>query len=154
MDSEVKKIVEINGCKFEVDLSQARKIEDFKVGDKVKILKKGYSDSYTVYPAVIIGFEWFQTLPTITIAYLVMDYNGAKIEFLYYNQNTKDYEISHTNNIELLMEPSDVLQKMNKEIAQKEAEILQIKDRQKYFLLNFGKYFNEFTTEKLNEMIK
>ena len=149
-----KKIVEINGCKFEVDLSTARKIEDYKVGDKVKVLHKQYGDSYKVYPAVIVGFEWFNTLPTITVAYLVLEYKEAKIEFLYFNERTKDFELSHAQNEELLIQPADVLKSMNKEIQAKEAEIQDIKRKQEYFLKCFGKFFNEFTDDKLNEMIK
>ena len=153
MEKEIR-VVEINGCKFEVDLSTAKKIEEYKVGDKVKVLKKGYSDSYNVYPGVIIGFEWFNTLPTITIAYLLLEYKEAKIEFLYFNQNTKDYELSHSQNTELLIEPTDVIKTMNKEILTKEAEIVEIRRKQEYFLKCFGKFFNDFSNEKLNEMIK
>ena len=36
--------VEINGTKFEVDLSKATKVEEFKIGDKVKVLEKTYGD--------------------------------------------------------------------------------------------------------------
>ena len=149
-----KHIVEINGCKFEVDLSTARKIEEYKIGDKVKVLHKQYGDSYKVYPAVIVGFEWFDTLPTITVAYLVLEYKEAKIEFLYFNDRTKDFELSHAQNEELLIQPADVLKSMHKEIQAKEAEIVDIKRKQGYFLKCFGKFFNEFTDEKLNEMIK
>lgn len=153
MENETKKIVEINGCKFEVDLSTARKVEDFKLGDKVKILHKQYGDSYKVHPGVIVGFEWFNVLPTITIAYLVLEYKEAKIEFLYFNEKTKDFEVSHTQNTELLIEPADVMKTMNKEIATMEAQIIEIKRKQSYFLKCFGKYFNEFTNEKLEEMM-
>lgn len=152
---ENKQTVEINGCKFEIDLATAKKVEEFKVGDKVKVLIKGYSDSYDVYPGVIIGFEWFETLPTITIAYLKISYSAATIEFLYYNSNTKDKEISHpSSDAELLIQPSDVISKCNNEITQKEHEIAEIKTKQQYFINNFGKYFSEFSDEKLSEMMK
>ena len=152
MEKEVR-IVEINGCKFEVDLSTARKVEEFKVGDKIKVLKKGYSDTYDVYPGIIIGFEWFETLPTITIAYLKISYSEATVEFLHYNSKTKDVELSHSANQELIIEPSEVISKINKEVAKKEQEILELKAKQKYFINHFGKFFNEFTDEKLKEMM-
>lgn len=153
MEKEIK-IVEINGCKFEVDLSTARKVEEFRVGDKVKVLKKSYNDSYEVFPGIIIGFEWFESLPTITVAYLKIDYSEAKIEFVYYNSKTKDVELSHSQNTELLIEPSEIMAKMNKEIIKKEQEIKEIKTKQGYFLKHFGKFFNEYTDEKLQEMMK
>jgi len=150
-----KKIVEINGCKFEVDLSMARKVEEFKIGDKVKVLIKGYSDTYDIYPGVIIGFEYFETLPTITIAYLKISYSSAEVCFMYYNKNTKDKEISHpSSDAELLIQPSDVMTKINKEIAGKEQEIRELKNKQEYFIKNFGQYFSEFTDEKIIEMMK
>jgi ribosomal protein L19 len=154
MENQNVKVVEINGCKFEVDLATARKVEEFKIGDKVKVLIKVYSDSYDVYPGVIIGFEWFETLPTITIAYLKIGYKEASVEFLYYNEKTKDKEISHvTGDAELLIQPSDVMSKINQEITSKEQEIRELKEKQKYFLANFGKYFNGFSDEKLQEMM-
>lgn len=149
-----RKIVEINGCKFEVDLSTCRKVEEYRVGDKVKVLKKNYGDSYDVFPGIILGFEWFETLPTITVAYLKIDYSEAKIEFLYYNEKTKDIEISHSDNTELLIEPSEIISKMDKTIFQKKQEINEIEQKKIYFLRHFKKYFNEFTDEKLNEMLK
>ena len=148
------KVVEINGCKFEVDLATARKVEDFRVGDAVKVLKKGYGTSYDIYSGVIVGFEWFETLPTITIAYLKMDYSECKIEFIHYNTNTKDVEISHTNNIEMLIQPSDVIGKIDKEISKKKQEISEFEEKKVYFVKNFKKYFNEFTNEKIGEMLK
>ena len=151
---ENKHIVEINGCKFEVDLATAKKVEEFRCGDKVKVLKKIYESRYEVYPGIIIGFDWFKELPTITIAYLVNEYSTMKIEFLYYNSMSKDIEISHTENGELLIQPSEVMSKINSEIEKKLQEISELKQKQSWFLKNFGKYFSEFTTEDLEKMIK
>ena len=62
-------VIEINGSKFDVDFREAKEINTFKVGDKVKVLKKKYLE-HVVYPGIIVGFEQFQKLPTIVIAYL------------------------------------------------------------------------------------
>jgi len=34
---------------MEVDLSQAKVVDQYKIGDNVKVLKKEYSDSYKSY---------------------------------------------------------------------------------------------------------
>ena len=145
--------IEINGTKFEVDLSTAKKIEEFKVGDKVKVLKKEYSDSFKIYPGVIIGFDWFKENPTIVIAYIEIGYKECNIHFLYYNKQSKDVEISHTDNMELLIKPSDVIEKMDKEVEVKKAEIRGIETKKQYFLKNFGQYFKEFVPEELKDLL-
>lgn len=43
---EYKKIVEINGIKMEVDMRHAKTIDTYKIGDRVKVLVKQYSDTY------------------------------------------------------------------------------------------------------------
>ena len=147
-----KQVVEINGTKFEVDLSTATKVEEFKVGDRVKVLEKKYSDSYKIHAGVIIGFDWFETHPTITIAYLDISYSAAEIKFLYYNDATKDIEISHSNNEELFIEPADVIKKLDKEVTEKQNEIRDIQQKKEYFIKNFGEYFKEFQSELLEQI--
>ena len=41
---EEKRIIEVNGIKMEVDLRNAKRIDQFKVGDSVKVLVKSYSE--------------------------------------------------------------------------------------------------------------
>lgn len=43
--SESKRIIEINGVKLDVDLSQCKVVENYKVGDAVKVLVKEYSSA-------------------------------------------------------------------------------------------------------------
>ena len=43
-----KKIVEIDGIKLEIDMRTAKRIDQFKVGDKVKILVKKY-DTFVLF---------------------------------------------------------------------------------------------------------
>src|SRR5690625_1881074 len=95
--SDTKQIIEINGIKMEVDTRYARRIDTFQVGTKVKILLKqdGYGGKDTkVYSGVIVGFEPFDSLPTIVVCYLEIDYSGAHIKFAYVNTATdKKWEI-------------------------------------------------------------
>ena len=139
--------IEIKGVKFEVDMSTAKKVEEFRVGDKVKVLQKTYGDKYEIRPGIIIGFEWFETHPTITIAYLEMDYSGAEIKFLYYNNESTEVEISHTDNMELIVEPADVYKKIADDIQSKELEIEGLKRKREYFKNNFKVYFEDLVEQ-------
>ena len=91
-DADQKRVIEVNGVKLEVDMRYAKRIEELRIGSKVKALNKEYS-SYSVYPGVIVGFEQFEKLPTIVVAYYKTDYSGSDIKFVYYNAETKDTEI-------------------------------------------------------------
>ncbi|MHC4294732.1 MAG: hypothetical protein ACYSTL_04025, partial [Planctomycetota bacterium] len=51
------RVVEINGVKLEVDLRHAKVIDQFRVGDRVKVLKKKYEKVYESHPGAIIGFD-------------------------------------------------------------------------------------------------
>ena len=74
MENENIKTIEINGVKLEVDLRTCRRIDTFKVGDNVKILKKQYNE-YRVYSGVIVDFVNFKERPAIVVAYFDHDYN-------------------------------------------------------------------------------
>ena len=50
MSEDQKRIIEVNGVKLEVDMRYARKIEELRVGSRVKVLIKNYS-RYSVYYA-------------------------------------------------------------------------------------------------------
>ena len=44
-NNEFLREIEIGGIKMQIDLRQAKRIDTFKVGDSVKILKKGDRNS-------------------------------------------------------------------------------------------------------------
>lgn len=88
---ENKTIIEINGIKMEVDLRQAKVIENYKIGDNVRLLVKEY-DGYKVFPAVIVSFDAFTKLPTIVVAYLEMGYQTADLKFAYINSESAKTE--------------------------------------------------------------
>ena len=143
-----KRIVEINGIKMEIDLSQCKVIENYKVGDQVKVLKKDYSD-YKSYPGVIIGFDDFKNLPTIIVAYLVISYSEAKVEFCYFNAQSKDIELCMANALDKLIDKSRALDLLNKEIIKKETELQELHGKKVYFLQNFNMYFGELKASEI-----
>lgn len=140
---ETRRTIEINGVKLDVDLSTAKKVDEFRVGDSVKVLIKNY-DSYQVYPGVIIGFENFKQLPTIAIAYLDVSYSGAEIKFAYFNNNSKDVEIAQSGNMEIPFEAHTVIKKMDQMILAAEQNVRDLKAKKEYFINNFRCYFKNF----------
>ena len=137
-----KRIIEVNGVKLEIDLRTAKRIDTFKVGDSVKVLKKQYSD-YKSYLGMIVGFDEFEKLPTLIVAYLSPEYSSASIEFVYFNSESKDVEICGVNEWDIPYSKSDILEKMNREISKKEEEVRELKQKLNYFTNMFGRYFEK-----------
>lgn len=137
-----KRIIEIEGVKLEVDLRDAKTIEHYKVGDNIKLLKKEYGDDYSVYPAIIVGFEPFEELPTITIVYVKKNYDEVEINFVHFNKQTKGVEICPAGDVtELWFKESDMLDKFQTSIAKLEEDIKTIKKKRDYFKAHFNQYF-------------
>ena len=136
-----KRIIEINGIKLEVDLSTAKRIDEFRVGDNVKVLRKKYNDSFSVDAGVIVEFVNFKELPTMIIATFEMDYSGTKLDFINYNSMTKDVEISLCCEHELKLEKNRVIDKINQEIEKKKNEMDDLIAKRDYFEKYFAKYF-------------
>lgn len=137
-----KKIVEVNGIKMEIDMRFAREITEYRVGDRVKVLVKEYSD-YKSYPGMIVGFENFKERPSIVIVYLKMIYGDADLHFVFLNKDTKDIEVCPMTEDYISINKSSILEKMDKEIFKKQEEIKDLQMKREYFLNNFNKYFNE-----------
>lgn len=135
-------VIEINGVKLEVDLRTAKRVDTIQVGTRVKILKKEYS-SYKVQHGVVIGFEPFKQLPTIIIAAAYVEYNSAKIEFHYFNSETKDLEVVvAVDDDTLAIDKTQFLHHIQTEIKKKETEITELRNRAQYFLDNFKAYWS------------
>jgi len=142
MEKEEKRIVEINGIKIEVDLRTAKRIDEFKVGDNVKILKKD-SSNYEVLAGVIIDFVNFKELPTIQVATFKSNYWGTQIDFLNINARTENIEMCAVSEHELVLEKNRVVDKLNNEIEKKKSELDDIVTKKDYFLKHFSKYFKD-----------
>ncbi len=136
-------IIEINGIKLEVDLRTAKKVEEYRVGDTVKVLKKEYGDSYKSYPGMIVGFDPFKDLPTIIVAYIDHSYSGVEIKFAYLNTQTEGIEICHTDSLDMAVDKGRVVDALDQQIAKKQEEVKDIQHKKDYFLRNFARYFEE-----------
>lgn len=137
-----KTIIEINGVKMEVDLRNAKKIENYKVGDNVKVLIKEY-ESFKSYLGTIIGFDNFKETPTIVIAYLKTDYSEATIKFAYYNSKSKDIELCHLNEWDVPVSKPQVIDRFNILIENKKKEIQEMEQKMNIFERLFGKFFKD-----------
>lgn len=121
---EEKRIIEVNGVKLEVDMRYARRIDEFRVGDTVKVLDKrnGKNEMRT---GTITDFANFKELPTIMVAiYKPGDYwQSPTIEFLPYNSDTEDVEIVGVSSEEIMVSKDTIVDRFNDQIAKKKAEM-------------------------------
>ena len=141
---EEKTVVEIHGIKMEVDMRSAKRIETFKVGDPVKILvKPAYTTDYRSFPGIIVGFDQFQKLPTIVVAYMDVGYTGADLKFEYINAQSKEIEIVSANELDLPVEKNHILAMFDRQIDKAKADYNDALRKRNYFLTQFGRYFAE-----------
>jgi hypothetical protein len=147
MESQEKRIIEIDGIKLEIDLRQAKRIEHYKVGDNVKVLKKSYGGKYDVYPGVILGFTEFASTPTIEIAYLELGYKSAEVHFVAINDKVEDdrkVEIAPLfDGHDLNFKKADVVKALNSEIQASEEATKDLQRKKRYFEEYFAKYFDK-----------
>jgi hypothetical protein len=139
MADEDKTIIEINGVKMEVDLRTAKAVDNYRVGDTVKMLRKEYN-SYAVDYAVIINFTDFKNLPTIEL--LSVDRRGD-VQYRSYNAETKDIEIAPVNDLQIQFDYETITQNLNRIIGEKEKELEEARAKSRAFHEAFGKIFHE-----------
>lgn len=146
MTATERTIIEVNGVKLEVDLRTARRIDEIRIGDTVKVLTKQY-DGHKVSPGVVIGFEPFTQLPTIVVAYVENSWAKAEIKFVYYNSASKDIEIVHAADDDFSLDRADMLARFDREIAGKEREIDAIREQRAYFERHFQQFWSPVTAQ-------
>lgn len=147
---EEKRIVEIDGVKIEVDMRTAKRIDTFAVGDNVKVLCKGYNDSYKVKPGIITDFANFKEKPTIVVA--VFNDGGwsssPNIEFIYIYEGMEDkYEIIFADDEELHLTKDGVVEKFERKIQKKRNEAQDLQNQLDYFNKHFLKKQGEANKE-------
>lgn len=140
-------VIEINGIKLEVDLRTAKRIEELRIGDKVKVLIKNYSDNFDVHPGVIIGFEPFNQMPTIVVAYAVITYGNFELKFLHFNSSTKDHEIIKALDDDIEVSKDDVATIFDRKIAEHERSIAELKEKRDYFMRQFREYWAQVSAK-------
>jgi len=114
---------------------------DHRIGDKVKILKKTYSNTFESFPGVIVGFEAFKQRPCIVVCYLVATYDKCTLHFSYINKDTEDIELVPMLKEEADLDKGEILEMMNVEIQKKQMEVDELVRRRDYVISHFEKYF-------------
>jgi len=141
--SDTNNIIEINGIKFEVDARTAtlRQLSTIAIGAKVKVLKDD-----KVHYGCVIGFEPFQENPVVIVCYLDTSYYSStpELKFLYYSSKSKEQLIVSSEADDAGIERDDVVGKLNRDIAKKQAEIQDLEDKKRYFLSKFKTYWSAF----------
>lgn len=135
-----KRIIEINGVKLEVDLRSARRIDEFRVGDSVKVLDNR-SGKNEMKAGVITDFANFKELPTMIVAvYKAGDYwSKPSIEFITFNSETEGIEIVGVSAEEIIVSRETVVQKFDDEIAKKRDELNDLIIKRDTFVKYFGR---------------
>lgn len=134
---ENKRIIEINGVKLEVDLRHAKRVDTYRVGDRVKVLIKGWDSKYASHPGCIVGFDEFTKLPTITVAYM----NGSTLAFAYLNAQSADAELCAMTEDDVIPARETVLAQFDQQITAKQREMDTLIAQRSYFVNRFGAIF-------------
>ena len=140
---EDKRVIEINGIKMEVDMRSARRVDEFKVGDNVKVLEKSYSN-HKILNGVIVEFVNFKDLPTIQVAVFETSYTGSNIRFININENTTEHEILPASRHEMEIEKEGVIESLEREMQSAMHKYNELKSKRDWFIKYFDKYFGTF----------
>ncbi len=139
-------IIEINGVKLEVDLRHATVVHDnLRIGSKVKLLNKNTYGGSQVFSGVIVAFDCFKSLPSITCAYIKTGYGSdSPLQFAYINANEKcEWELVPSLDEELPIRREQVLEQMDRAIEESDAKSETLRKQRDYFQKMFGAYFGD-----------
>jgi len=142
-----KTVIEVNGIKMEVDMRYARRVDEIRIGDRVKVLiKAGYGEDLSVKPGIVVGFEPFAKLPTIVVAYIDQDWSKAQVKFLHFNSKS-EAEIVHAADEDFHVDRDTIIQRFDRDMAAKQREIETIEEQRRYFETNFRAFWERVEKE-------
>lgn len=136
-------VIEINGVKLEVDMRYAKRIEELRIGSRVKVLDStGYGDA-KVHPGIVVGFEPFATLPTIIIAYIESNYSDVGLKTVSYNAKTEKIEIVASVDDDFSVNKSEVLGWFRRERQKLDEKRAELDAKEQFFLDRFKAYWRD-----------
>jgi len=152
MKNENTMIVEVGGVKMEVDLRHATVIhQNLAVGSKVKLLDKSGYGGATVHPGVIVGFNNFESAPTIIVAYVKISYGeSSPIHFAYINsaeESKKKWDMVPDMDDDMPVARDTVLRSLDRGIEEAQAKLREAMAKREYFLQHFGVYWPELALQ-------
>lgn len=146
-------IVEINGVKMEIDMRHAKvaRVDTLRVGTRVKLMMKQY-DGHKVCGGVVVGFDAFELLPTIRIAYVEPSYGiGSPLKFFSFNAESKDAELLiDDDGEELMIARETLLQQIDRDIESKRAAFEGAEQAREFFIRHFGALASPSSQEQSN----
>jgi hypothetical protein len=134
--------IDVNGIKMLVDMRTAKKIDSYKIGDRVKVLinDRYASGNYASYHGVIVAFDNFVNKPAITICYIKTGYDAG----VYFATITGDkdctVEICPCYD-DVIVNKEDIVGKINGQILSLQAQIDDLAAKRNYFEAHFATYF-------------
>lgn len=117
-------VITINGVEIDVPDTTDKITQPLRVGDPVKLLVKSQYGEPVVCAGVVANFEMFQSLPTITIAYLEGSYTPG-LKFAHLNTKSAErYELVHGLDRQLLqIDRSRIEQVLADDVEKKQRDL-------------------------------
>lgn len=139
---ETKRIIEVGGVKVEVDLREATQVNQYHVGDRVKILVESYGGSTEVYDGVILDFYDFKSLPSIQVGYLKHD------EFVIVTVNSKSEKLQLAPcGPTWKVDVAEGVNRLNRKLTEAKNRVEVLEQQRKLFIAHFGMTADEVKGE-------
>lgn len=140
--ADTLQVIEINGVKLEVDMRYAKRIEEIRIGSRVKVLTEDYSGT-KVSPGIIVGFEPFAKLPTIIVAYVEAGYSDVGLKTISYNAKSEKVEIVASVDDDFSVSKAEVLGWFRRERQKLDEKRAEIDAKEQFFLDRFKAYWRD-----------
>lgn len=138
---DTKQLIEINGVKMEIDTRYARRVEELRVGSRVKVLIQGYGDDWSAYSGIVVGFEPFPERPTIIVAYVKSSFSEVGLEIAHYHKDSKKLQIVAALDDDFSVSRAEVLGWFDREVHKAEEKIKEVEAKRQFFLDRFQAYW-------------
>lgn len=143
MNSEAKnKTIELNEAMVKIGLKKEEAINNYKVGNYVKLLIKDIFD-FESYPGRIVGIYYSNDEPIIVVAYLKQPFDRFNISYIEICPSSEDTKIEPLNDWDFPIERLSMLKRFKIEILSKEQEVTEMKSNVKRFEQIFDEYFED-----------
>ena len=132
-------LVKIKGQTFDVDEHVAVRTEELRVGDAVKVLRRGYGNVFTVHRGVVISFDPFEMLPTVNVAYFEQEYNSATLKVVAMNEKTENVEIVKAAKDDLsAYTPEDTLNILTSKVEKAREALREAEEQLRFYQKKIG----------------
>jgi hypothetical protein len=103
-----------------------------------------------VQPGVIVGFNAFESAPTIIVAYVKLSYGDSDpLQFAYINSSDecrKKWDMVPDLDDDMPVRRDTVMQQLDRGIEKAQAALSEAQAKRAYFLAHFGVYWPDLAT--------